>query len=226
MATLRTGTFGFYYGSTFNTSALLTDSEMSVNAKYIYFSLSSKGWTINSISAILGNMQAESSINPGRWQSDDVGNYSLGYGLVQWTPVTKYTDWCSGQGFSDPSEMDNNISRIEYERANGGQWYATDSYNLTFDEFATSSESCEYLARAFLLCYERPGDQSESVQEYRGSLARHWFNYLSGEVPDIPIPPTPGANRTKKKGYNFILFNQNRRSKNGINKTRISRLNH
>ena len=103
MATLRTGAFGFYYGSTFNTSVSLTDSEMSVNAKYIYFSLSSKGWTINSISAILGNMQAESSINPGRWQSDDVGNYSLGYGLVQWTPVTKQTDWGSGQGLSDPS---------------------------------------------------------------------------------------------------------------------------
>ena len=57
-------------------------------------------------------MQSESSINPGRWESDRVGGNpdAHGYGLVQWTPYTKYTNWVSG----DPSTMDNNISIKEY----------------------------------------------------------------------------------------------------------------
>lgn len=73
-------------------------------------------------------MQSESAINPGRWQSDIVmpqDSTYAGYGLVQWTPYTKYTNWIVNQGFSDPSEMDANIFRILYEVANDLQWIAT-----------------------------------------------------------------------------------------------------
>lgn len=73
-------------------------------------------------------MQSESAINPGRWQSDIVMPFDptyAGYGLVQWTPYTKYTNWIVNQGFSDPSEMDANIFRILYEVANNLQWIAT-----------------------------------------------------------------------------------------------------
>lgn len=59
----------------------LTQGEMESNAKEIYTYLSDKGWTINAISGLLGNMQRESTINPGLWQSLKEGNYSGGYGL-------------------------------------------------------------------------------------------------------------------------------------------------
>ena len=72
----------------------LSQGEMESNAKEIYTYLSDKGWTLNAISGLLGNMQRESTINPGLWQSLKEGNYSGGYGLVQWTPASKY--WCSG----------------------------------------------------------------------------------------------------------------------------------
>lgn len=215
MANLRTGLYGTYCGSYFNESKHLTDSEMKTNATYLQKALSARGWTKNAIAAILGNMQAESSINPGRWQSDSVGSYSLGYGLVQWTPVTKYTDWCTSNGYSDPSEIDANVARIIYEVENRIQWYATAAYDMTFKEFTTSSQDCGTLAKAFLLNYERPADQSSSVQEYRASLARNWYTYLSdGSEPDIPIIiPT---NKRKKHRFNFILFNaRNRRIKRG-----------
>ena len=99
---LRQGIFGDYYGNTYDSSNSLSQSQMEINATYIYSYLKHKGWTINAISALLGNMQAESSINPGRWQSDRVGgdSDSHGYSLVQWTPYTKYTNWCSQQGYS------------------------------------------------------------------------------------------------------------------------------
>lgn len=146
---------------------------------------------------MLGNMQAESSLNPGRWQNDTINSSSLGYGLVQWTPSTKYTEWCSSQGLTDPSEMDSNIQRIVYEVDNNLQWIPRDPYNFSFEEFAHSNESASNLAKAFLLCYERPADQSEDVQNYRSSLAVTWYKFLTGLNPGQPVD-------RKRRGYNFL----------------------
>lgn len=214
MATLRSGTYGNYYGSQWGTSQPLTQSEMEVNAKYIFSYLTAKGWTKNSICALLGNLQAESSINPGRWQSDNVGSTSNGYGLVQWTPSTKYTEWCTTQGYSDPSEMDNNLKRIIYEVDNGLQWISTNTYSLSFKEFTSSVMSVSDLAKAFLLNYERPKDQSEPVQNYRSELASNWYTYLTGVNPSQPSNP---SNRRKRR-YKFVLY---KRRNNQYGKARI-----
>ena len=192
-----------YWGSFFDESEALPQAQMEENAVYIFSALTAKGWTRESIAAILGNMQAESTINPGRWQGDSVGSTSLGYGLVQWTPSTNYTDWCAAQCLSDPSEMDSALARIIYELENGLQWIATSAHNMTFAEFSRSSAAPATLAAAFLLNYERPADQSASVQEYRGSLAEAWYTYLTGET---PTPPGTGGKKTKRKKYNFVLF--------------------
>lgn len=213
MATKRTGSFGTYYGSIYsqNESEPLTQDEMNTNARYIYLALTAQGWTINAISALLGNMQAESSINPGRWQYDDIGNLELGYGLVQWTKAPKYLDWCISEGFSDPSEMDANLARILYEVANGLQWISTDNYNYSFLAFTKSATAPGTLAKAFLLNYERPTDQSASVQAYRAGLAEGWYEFLTGTAPpEPPTPPTPWKGRQRK--YKFLLFNRRSRT--------------
>lgn len=181
MATKRTGKFGSYYGSTYSESEALSEAQQNINAQYITSYLLSEGWSLNAICGMLGNMTAESTINPGRWQSDNVGNTSSGYGLVQWTPATRYLNWCSEQGYSDPSEMDTNLKRILYELKNNLDWIATNSYNISFSAFSNSSEGAGYLAKAFLLNYERPADQSTSVQEYRASLGEKWYSYLLNE---------------------------------------------
>ena len=63
----------------------LTQSEMEGNAWEVYSFFAGRGWTRNAIAGILGNMQTESNINPGLWQSLKEHNYSGGFGLVQWT---------------------------------------------------------------------------------------------------------------------------------------------
>lgn len=215
MAIERNGTYGTYYGSTFNESGTLTVDQTRVNAQYFRNAMTANGWSLNAICAMLGNMQAESGINPGRWQSDNVGNTSAGYGLVQWTPATKYIEWC---GNNDPSEMDQNIARILYEVENGLQWIATSAYDLSFKEFSTSNKTVGYLAKSFLLNYERPADQSASVQALRSSYAESWYTYLTGTAPDVD-PDAPATNKTKKrKGYNFVLFNRKRRMQQWIGK--------
>jgi surface antigen len=177
----------------------LTKSQMQKNARYIYAYLRAQGWTLEAIAAMLGNMEAESTINPGIWESLDAGNTNGGFGLVQWTPATKFFDWCEENNLS-PTDIDANLQRILYEVENRVQWIATAAHDMTFQEFTQSTAAVETLAKAFLLNYERPGDQSESVQEYRAELARYWYDYLMGSG-GVIIPTI-----RRKRGFNFVLF--------------------
>ena len=151
MAHLRQGQYGEYVGSTYDESEALSETLMKINANYIYTYFKRHNWTDNAICAMIGNMQAESTINPGRWQSDDVGNTSGGYGLVQWTPATKYFEFSEGLGYTDPSEMDSNLDMITLEWYNELQWIPTEAYPMTFMEFSKSTLSVQELAKAFLL---------------------------------------------------------------------------
>ena len=200
---LRTGSFGTYWGNDYNTSNGLDQSQMKVNAIYLHDALTSRGWSINAIAGILGNMQAESSINPGRWQGNSVG-IGPAYGIVQWDPFSKYTNWALDQGL-DPSEMDSNLSRIDYEIENNLQWIPTSSYNFSFQEFTTSTETPEYLASAFLKNYERAGVE---VEEQRQTNARSWYDYLGGLTP----PPTPTPTKKRHK-FPWVLYAKKIRNK-------------
>ena len=76
----------------------LTLTEMRGNAQFIMSFFHDAGWTKNAIAAMLGNMQVESTINPGIWQGMDEFDYDGGFGLVQWTPASKYIDWAATIG--------------------------------------------------------------------------------------------------------------------------------
>lgn len=181
---IRMGDYGSYVGNTFNTSNYLTYNQMKVNAVYIYKAFKDKGWTLNAVAGMLGNMQRESTLNPGIWQNNDVGNTSGGYGLVQWTPATKYINWLFPG--SDASTMDNNISRILYELENGLQWISTQQYPMSFEEFTTSTQRPEDLASVFLYNYERAGVAAENE---RRENALNWYLYLGGIFPPYEIKP-------------------------------------
>ena len=60
----RSGTYGTYWGNTFDSSNYLDRSKQEINAIYIWTSLQNDGWSLNAVSAMLGNMESESSINP------------------------------------------------------------------------------------------------------------------------------------------------------------------
>lgn len=161
----------------------LTLQEMTVNAQYILDYLISRGWTKNAICGMLGNMQTESTINPCIWQNLDAGNESLGFGLVQWTPSTKYSDWAESNGLP-VANMDSELKRILYEVNNGIQWISTSEYPMTFKQFTLSTESPEYLADVFITNYERPADSDQPI---RGEQARYWYDTLDGEGSGICV---------------------------------------
>lgn len=159
----------------------LDKDDMKTNAQYIAYKLQKDGWTKHAISAMLGNMQEESTINPCRWENEtsyDNNPYTEvarhGYGLVQWTPFSNYTRWARDNDM-DYDKMDSQIERILYEVKNGIQWIPTNEHNLTFKEFTKSKKSPEKLADAFIKNYERPADQD---QPSRGDNAKEWYDEL------------------------------------------------
>lgn len=167
----------------------LSLEEMQSNALMIrdYFIL--KGWSLNAICGMLGNIQTESTINPQIWESLDEGNLDGGYGLVQWTPATKYIDWAG----SDYQDGNRQCDRIIYELENNLQWIVTPEHPMTFQEFSTSTETPYNLAMVFIANYERPLDPNQPI---RGEQANYWYEYLGG------IPPTP----TKKKKMPLYFY--------------------
>lgn len=195
----------------------LTQEEMEINATYIYNYLGALGWSANAVAAMLGNFQAESTINPGRYQGDvESGS---GWGLAQWTPHSKYTDWCDANGLVW-YEMDSALQRIIYEFENGIQYDNTpidSEYGIRSQEFITSTASPSWLAGCFVMNYEKPASvlygypEGETYQEHqtakantlaaRGRMANHWFEFLTG----LPAPSDP-EKQTKKKGMSLLLM--------------------
>lgn len=172
-------------------SAPLNMTEMKINAKIIREILMvNGGWTINAVCGVLGNLEAESTINPGRWENDIVNNYQAGFGLAQWTPSTKLRNWIIARYHNeDFTNGDYQVARIMEEFTPPGldQYYPTTAYPDTMVEFKYSNKTPEYLAKAFLLNYERPIDTGTAVQNYRAERARFWYSYLTSNQLTIPI---------------------------------------
>lgn len=158
---------------TISKNDFLTLEEMTVNAQYILDFLLARRWTKQAICGMLGNMQTESTINPGIWQGLQSGNMSGGYGLVQWTPASKYIDWANNGGIPY-EDMDSQLARILYEMDNHVQWYDPD---MTFQEFSQSTDTPYNLAMKFITAYERPADPN---QPNRGEQAEYWYSVLTG----------------------------------------------
>lgn len=168
--------------------------EMTGNAQIILDTMTSiYGWTKESVCGMLGNMQVESTINSGIYQSLNTTNPDLGFGLVQWTPKAKYISWAQGLGFNSYDEFGRiapQTQRLNYEVENSLQWIATYQYPISFREFTQSQLSPNLLADVFIKNYERPRDQDQPI---RGQYAMYWYENLEGGG---VIPPNPSDKTT------------------------------
>lgn len=178
----------------------LTQAEKENNANIIIPYYRSQGVNDYTISALLANMDAESTLSP---ILEEVGGQ--GYGLVQWTPQSVLTNHCSTLGLSPYTSGDVQLQVILKEilgQPNSiNEWYSSQAYinnyinsgatqdmvGLTPQEFLynTRGWSPQKLAIAFMVCYERPSyDPDVNHVAYREQRASFWFNYLQGS----PLP--------------------------------------
>ena len=174
----------------FSERGQIGESGMVNNAEIIKDYFEGEGWSINAISAIVGNMQAESGVNPGRWENDLVGNLAGGFGLVQWTPATKLRNWIDKTyGDGNYTDGDHQLDRIIFELENGLQYSPAKGFKETFPEWSVSNKKPGYLAAAFLCNYERATDTGWGAQIKRARIAEKWYQTFTGQTPGKWIPP-------------------------------------
>lgn len=173
-------------------SAYLTQSEMENNATEFYGYFNSKGFTIESVAGMLGNLQQESNINPGMKQTASARS---GWGLIQWTPSSNLTDYATAYGVDwATGEIQTQLMWDEIINGYGGQWIPKPSlgYGYTGAEFSQLTDVTE-ACKAYL--YERERAGVEALDK-RLTYASNWYEYLTGvKPPTPPTPPTP----TKRK---------------------------
>ena len=156
----------------------LSESESLQNAQLVANHLIPQGWTKESVSALCGNMRHESSINPDMYEFNYAWEDNRGYGLVQWTPRSKYWDWAESRGL-DPRDGDSQLERIDYEVEQNIQWISTPNYPETYAQFRASTKSMDYLVPAFTWNYERPNAESgQQSMPDRIAFAKRCLNEL------------------------------------------------
>ena len=184
-----------------STSAL-SSSQQTANATYIFNYLRDLGISKQAACAILGNIQAESGINPGIWEvvSDPPATTSDGYGLIQWTPATNFLNHAVDDGIisaATKSAINNYASSnpkglmaAEMECliwcfvAHGDYLLPSETgetnntgYEMTFSEFISSSLPAATLAIVFHDHYVRSNNPF-SLDE-REEYATYWYNQLA-----------------------------------------------
>ena len=114
-----------------------SEEDMKPNAQYTWQYLGERGWSMNAVAALLGNLQYESGMSPCIWESsikgskiNEDGTHELdmpvlqayynnngrwpGYGLVQWTPYSTLIDWCAARNLPY-WDIDSQLERIDWQ---------------------------------------------------------------------------------------------------------------
>lgn len=189
-------------------TGLLTSSEMENNAKIFGDVFSVLGYHINTIAALAGNAQAESTINPELNEVDGGG-----YGLFQWTPKADLIEACSQLGIKPYTDGTIQCQCLDGELFTlRNQWYSSkafisryyksgatsDMIGITPEEFKSNSMrwKSDKLAILFMAAYERPSyDPDTNHAEKRKTNANYWHEYYTG---NHLTPPTPGGGIPKE----------------------------
>lgn len=169
----------------------LNQAEMEGNAREIIRYGRQENWSKTAVAAILGNMQAESTINPGLWEFGQTPyTPTAGYGLVQWTPYTNLADWATLEGLTWEDDGDTQLMRISYEAANGLQWGPNIELGInppcTFQEFLhDNNRTVDDMSDLWLMFYERPANVMSKVPQRRQN-SEDWYTFI-GNYGTIPI---------------------------------------
>ena len=190
---------------------------MSVEQK-IWSFFKGKGLNDMGIAGLMGNLRAESGLNPQNLQNSfqkklghtdesytqavDNGTYqnfvedSAGYGLAQWT------FWSRKQGLykfaksvgKSIGDLDMQLEYVYKE--------LSESYTSVFN-ILLSANSVVEASNAVLLQYERPADQSDAVQVKRAKLGMEYYSmFANKEIVEVEKPETPKLRFNIHAGHN------------------------
>lgn len=168
-------------------------AEAENNAKEVWRCLS-EYMTVEACCGILGNMSAESHINP---MQEQIFNLPLppqqqrGLGLIQWTPQSSLTEFCDDYTNGDDQCL---LIWNELNGYTGGRWLPTSEYPYTGLEY-TQLTDVDLCARAYF--EER---ESGTWSDFRVEWANHWLNIIGGSKRRMPLYFYMGKSFKRKKG--------------------------
>ena len=142
------------------------------NADYIRNYLEGVGWTIESISVVVGAMDLVSTLNSA-WKPTTDNESS--FGLLGWR-YWEFTDWVDANGEwvadSDYTIIDNSIGRICWFRQYNLGW--ADEETFTLQAFSESKDTIENLTTSWITNY------LYNTLTYNSLLpkSKYWYNYL------------------------------------------------
>lgn len=169
-----------------------TEADKVNNATIIASYLKTVGYNMAALCGVIGNMEWESYLNPGQWQIgyaiEQWPPAGVGFGLVQWTPWTKFSNWA---GASWRTNYTKQLERLEFERQNGEQWYARDPFpGVTWWDYMNWEGAAGYAAECWCNNYERGTWAAQ-----RATYAEKWYTYFrANPIPDWAPPGSLSAN--------------------------------
>lgn len=177
------------------------------NARYIFNALTMRGITAEAACGMLGNLEAESGIEPTNLENTgnaalnmsdleytryvDDGTYvrfitdGRGYGLAQWTYWSRKEQlqkFITSRGYPSIGSLEGQTDFLIHE---------LQSSFATVWDFLKETHSIRGASNIILLRFENPKDQGPSVQEYRVRLSEEWYEKLvAGTIP-VEEPEKP-----------------------------------
>lgn len=170
-------------------------ADVTDNATEVYNTLTLAGWTHNAACAVIGNLIHESTgINPGQFEGGHYEDWNYGFGIGQWTPGTKISDYCGSQsqGVADDGAM-----QLSFLLNTPGQWNTyflnpdgtSRYYNLSglpyitsMAQFSQSNDTVYALTLVWAICWERPAAQYAAFAS-RFTYADYYDTYFQGVTP-------------------------------------------
>ena len=186
-----------YNGYWISTDTYLTQEHRNANAYLINAYLDNLGWTREAIAGILGNMDVESSVNPalieGRGYPNLITNqqcldiHTLGVGLVQWTgdgqtpPIGQKLASFAIRNNKEWYDGELQCYRLEREYQRNEQFLPTtvDGRLWTWNDYVTSTDLPEVLAKVWQYAYERGGSDTATRQ----AKARYYYGVIGQNLP-------------------------------------------
>lgn len=175
------------------------------NQKIIWDYFVRKGMSFYAIAGLMGNLQAESNLNPKNLQGTyekklgmtdetytkqvDEGTYtnfihdSAGYGLAQWTW------WSRKEGlynFAKQSRCSIGDLQLQLDYL----WYELSGHYASILRQINNASSVREASDIILTQYERPADQSELVCEKRANYGMKFYVEFASTLPPDTIPLT------------------------------------
>ena len=210
-------------------NANLNGTERANNAMCVYSALHSLGWSDVAIAGALGNMETESTLNPGaceygRGVPGTSLKYPGGLGLIQWTDYPAYAGvnvnpvlwyaaqvnkkWSNGTFQCQMLNKADDASVTACGMGDGPRWgwQTSSSYpSISFSSYKSYTGSASTAAEYWYYDMEMHSTYAASLPQ-RKQQAQTWLTYIQQHRDDFPTDPDAGGGAAPLTIVSFTPF--------------------